>query len=117
MKFLIDAQLPRKLAVWVRDRGHDVCHTLDLPEQNRTSDAQICAFATQEGRIVVTKDDDFVQSFVLNGQPPRLLLVATGNISNEELLTLWQDRISSIETAFDSARFVEINRSAMIVHE
>jgi len=30
MKFLIDAQLPRRLAHWFPRGGHDVIHTLDL---------------------------------------------------------------------------------------
>ncbi len=34
MKFLVDAQLPRWLANKLRDQGHDVLHTLDLPESN-----------------------------------------------------------------------------------
>jgi predicted nuclease of predicted toxin-antitoxin system len=34
---------------------------------------------------VVTKDDDFVQSFLLRNTSQRLLLVASGNIGNAEL--------------------------------
>jgi hypothetical protein len=30
MTFLVDAQLPRRLAHRLRDRGHDALHTLDL---------------------------------------------------------------------------------------
>ena len=30
MKFLGDAQLPRRLALWLQQRGHDVIHTLEL---------------------------------------------------------------------------------------
>ena len=41
MRFLVDAQLPRRLAYWLNERGHDVRHTLDLPAGNRTSDAVI----------------------------------------------------------------------------
>ncbi|WP_300970662.1 DUF5615 family PIN-like protein [Thiocapsa sp.] len=33
MRFIVDAQLPRRLARWLNARGHDVLHTLDLPEQ------------------------------------------------------------------------------------
>jgi predicted nuclease of predicted toxin-antitoxin system len=45
MKFIVDAQLPKRLARWLAARGHDVLHTLDLPEQNRTQDAAITALA------------------------------------------------------------------------
>jgi len=39
MKFLIDAQLPRRFAVWLNEAGH----TLDLPLGNRTPDSSVCA--------------------------------------------------------------------------
>ncbi|MCX7063936.1 MAG: DUF5615 family PIN-like protein [Proteobacteria bacterium] len=63
MRFLIDAQLPFKFTQWLRQHGHDSRHTLDLPAGNRTTDAEIVACAVAEGRIVVTKDSDFVQTF------------------------------------------------------
>ena len=44
--------------------------------------------ADREERIVVTKDEDFVQSLWLKKQPQRLLLIAMGNIGNAELAQL-----------------------------
>ena len=41
MKFLIDAQLPRRMAGWLASVGCDAIHTLDLPDANRTTDQQI----------------------------------------------------------------------------
>jgi predicted nuclease of predicted toxin-antitoxin system len=55
MKFVVDAQLPRRMAAWLREQGHDALHTLDLPEGNRTTDAEIIALAVQDRRVVVTK--------------------------------------------------------------
>ena len=60
MRFLVDAQLPRRFAAWLREHGHDALHTLDLPEGNRTADTSITALADGEHRVVVTKDADFV---------------------------------------------------------
>jgi predicted nuclease of predicted toxin-antitoxin system len=74
MNFLVDAQLPRRIAVYLRAQGHDAVHTLDLPEANRTTDAAILVFAEHEQRVVVTKDSDFVDSFILSGKPEKLLL-------------------------------------------
>lgn len=50
MKFLIDAQLPRRLAGWLFAQGHDALHTLDLPSGNRTQDTEIIQFAQQDDR-------------------------------------------------------------------
>lgn len=85
MNFLVDAQSPRRIALWLRSQGHDALHTLDLSDQNRTTDTAIVATRRPRSRVVVTKDADFVQSFVLRHQPAKPLLISTGNISNAEL--------------------------------
>ena len=59
MKFIVDAQLPRRLARDLAAAGHDVTHTLDLPLRNCTPDSEVVALAAREGRVVVTKDSDF----------------------------------------------------------
>lgn len=116
MRFLIDAQLPRQLVRQLREQGIDAIHTLDLPSGNRTSDAEICAIAESEERIVVTKDADFVHSYILHRRPPRLLLISTGNISNTELAALVIPALPMIVTAFESASFIELNRIGLITH-
>ena len=116
MKFLVDAQLPLRLARWLSQTGHDALHTVDLPSANRTTDDELVATATREDRIVITKDSDFVQSFVLTGQP-RLLLISTGNISNADLESLLSRNFSAIENAFGSHRFVELGRASLLVHD
>lgn len=39
MRFLIDAQLPRRLARWLAALGHDAVHTLDLPNGSHLREA------------------------------------------------------------------------------
>jgi predicted nuclease of predicted toxin-antitoxin system len=115
VRFLIDAQLPRRMAGWLHAAGGDGLHTLDLPAQNRTPDAQVSTAADSEGRIVVTKDADFVDSHLLKGQPQRLLLVSTGNISNQELELLMVPLIPDIMREFQSCRFIELTRTGLIL--
>ena len=116
MKVLIDAQLPRRLVYRFREAGFDCVHTFDLPDRNRTTDEVVIALADQDERIVVTKDADFVNTFMLYRQPKRLLLVSTGNISNNELEQLMLTNIGKIIEAFSTSSFVEITRSTLIVH-
>ena len=116
MRVLVDAQLPRRPAYRLRNAGHDAVHTLDLPARNRTTDAEICRRADAEGRIVVTKDADFVASHLLRGEPSRLLLVATGNVSNRDLEALLLPRLGDIDLAFGGASFVEVSQTRLVVH-
>ena len=116
MNFLIDAQLPRRLAYRLRDTGHDTIHTLDLPDRNRTTDAEINELSTLELRVVITKDTDFVDSFLLFQKPYKLLLISTGNIANADLEALFIAQIPAIAAAFESYDYLELTRTALIFH-
>jgi predicted nuclease of predicted toxin-antitoxin system len=60
MKILLDAQLPRSLVQQLVPLGCDVLHTIDLPEGNRSSDQTISLIADRDGRVVFSKDADFI---------------------------------------------------------
>jgi predicted nuclease of predicted toxin-antitoxin system len=85
MKFLVDAHLPARLARLLNEQGHDATHTSELPNGNRTPDDEIAATADAEDGVVISKDRDFRNSNFLKGSPRRLLVVHTGNISNDLL--------------------------------
>ena len=115
MNFLIDAQLPRRMAAWLTAAGCDAVHTLDLPAGNRTTDEQVNDVADREQRVVVTKDADFVDTHVLHGRPAKLLLISTGNISNRDLETLMVPLLPDLVREFGSHSFLELGRSGIIV--
>lgn len=117
MKFLVDAQLPKRFCLWIEAAGHDALHTLDLPRRNLTPDKEIIDLAEQEGRIVITKDDDFVQSFLISKRPPKLLLISTGNIANDDLEVLIRSNLDMIAEAFKANYFVELGRDTLVIHE
>lgn len=116
MKFLVDAQLPVRLARQISAAGHDVIHTSELPAGNRTTDAQIAKAADADDRVVITKDRDFRNSHLLQSTPRRLLIVATGNISNDDLTALFAQELEAIIAALDEATFVELGPDSLIVH-
>src|SRR3954453_20510253 len=110
MKFLVDAQLPRRMTAWLTAVGCDARHTLDLPDGNRTTDEQVVELADREQRVVVTKDADFVNTHLLSGRPAKLLLVSTGNISNRELEPLVVPLIPDLVRELQANVFLELGR-------
>lgn len=116
MKFLVNAQLPRRLAVKLRREGFEAIHTLDLPLGNRASDAMINGLSFNERYVVVTKDTDFVDSFFVHGQPWKLLLISTGNITNDDLEALIQANMKTLVEGFESFDFIEMNRTNLLFH-
>ena len=117
MKFLIEAQLPKRLAHDLTAASHDTLHTLDFLLGNQTPDEDLAALAAKDQRILVTKDSDFVTSFHLRRVPPKLLLVSTGNIDNETLLHLFLANLVPLERAFTENNFVELSRTTLTLHE
>ena len=109
--------LPRRLARRLNASGHDAVHTLDLPIGNGTSDGDLRALADQDGRVVVTKDADFVSAHVISGSPARLLLVSTGNAGNDELEVRLFAQLALIEECVVEPGFVELTRHGLVVHE
>jgi predicted nuclease of predicted toxin-antitoxin system len=117
VKFIIDAQLPRRLAIRLVERGHDAAHTLDLPDGNRTKDSELWERADAEQAVVVTKDADFIINRTLHGHPLRLLVIATGNIANDELMRIIEANLAGIEKVCAVPGHVSLGRTFMIVRE
>lgn len=116
MNFLVDAQLPRQLALLLKEHGYDAVHTLDLAEGNRTTDSRINELSVSEQRVVITKDADFVNSFLILKQPYKLLLVSTGNISNKEFMGIFTNNLPQIISALAIYEYLELTRISLIEH-
>jgi len=117
MKFLIDAQLPPLLKKYLQSENHDVKHTDDLPDKEFTTDNYLRNIAREENRILITKDEDFVETCLLKNSPEKLLWITTGNIVNAKLLELFSKNISLIIEGFEKYRFIEMNNQNIFFHE
>lgn len=87
MKFLVDANLPFKLVLNLRDKGFDVIHTDNLPLKEQTTDREIRIISEAQNRIVISKDADFLDSHLITGIPKKFLYISTGNIINRDLIS------------------------------
>ena len=116
MNFLVDAHLPRHLTLLLRERGYDAIHTLDLAQGNRTTDSRINEISVIERRVVITKDADFVNSFLISRKPYKLLLVSTGNISNQELEAIFVKNLPALVSALTNFDYIELTRTSLIEH-
>lgn len=117
MKFLVDAQLPIRLARSLQEAGYDTIHTRELPQQNSTPDSTINSLSIQQERVVITKDSDFVDSFLTMQQPYKLLLVTTGNIKNSDLERLFAVSLPTLVDLLSHHTYIELSRDSVIVHQ
>lgn len=116
MNFLVDAQLPYRLVKYIAQKGHDVVHTDDMPNKERTSDTEIRALANAERRIVISKDKDFHDSHFLQKEPAQLLFISTGNIDNLAPLALFKANWGEIEDKFQLFDLLELTNTQLIAH-
>ncbi|GAA0537772.1 putative nuclease of putative toxin-antitoxin system [Rhizomicrobium palustre] len=107
MNFLVDAQLPPQLAIWLRDRGHQAWSMCEMSLQNAT-DRVVWELAERFDAVIVTKDEDFVL-LASTRSGPQILWVRTGNLVNRLLLArferAWPEVISHLGA---NARVVEL---------
>lgn len=85
MKLLLDENLSRRIvpALQARFPGSSQVALLGLES---TTDAQLCDFAAKNGFVVCSKDDDFEQIVAARSYRPKLIRIALGNASNDQIL-------------------------------
>lgn len=117
MRFLIDEQLPHLLASWLESKGHDAIHisTLTSDSNVRISDEYICARSMVEKRIVITKDADFLNTYLIKQEPYRLVYVTTGNLRNRPLLDLFRASLDQLIQELETSTVIELNQQYMKV--
>jgi len=110
VKFLIDAQLPPLLAVWLQEAGHEAVHVRDIGLRE-ADDGAIWDHAMQTGAAIVTKDEDFVAraAHAADSAPPVIVWLRVGNTTNQALRTWLQTRLSgTLELAENGHRLIEV---------
>ena len=100
MRFLIDAQLPPRLARRLADLGHEASHVADLGLVAAT-DREIWNAASERDAILVTKDQDFAMARAAAGEGPPVIWVRLGNTDNETLIARFVQAIESISAAIE----------------
>jgi predicted nuclease of predicted toxin-antitoxin system len=116
VKFLVDAQLPKSLSDLLKSKSLDSIHTIELPDKNRTKDDNLYDIAFTENRIIITKDNDFLDSFLIKSKPEKLILVTTGNIKNRNLLEIFEKNLSLIIEMISRSKLVEVSRTNIYEH-
>jgi len=65
---------------------------------------------------VVSKDSDFLDNYILEGSPKKLLIVSTGNINNQNLILLFEKNLESKKSLLEDNSVVEIDEEEIRVH-
>jgi len=88
MKILLDANISWKLVTSLKPIFGDCAHVDFIGLNVPTEDIDIWNYAQNNGYIIITKDNDFVDLLELKGYPPKVVLLKTGNNSSKALREL-----------------------------
>ena len=106
MKFIVDAQLPPGLCIWLKTRGHEAVHVFDIGLGNAT-DVMIAQRAVSGNAFIISKDEDFL---VLR-LPDRfgLIWLRIGNATTRNLLGWLEARWDQVDNLLEAGeRLIEL---------
>jgi len=115
MKFIVDTQLPPKLASYLQSKGYDCIHTTYFEEGHLLQDSEIIVIAIEENRTIISKDSDFSDHYYLKGVPPKILLLQFGNISNNDLIEYFENYFEYVVEAFQNGSdYIQFGRNGIM---
>jgi predicted nuclease of predicted toxin-antitoxin system len=100
LNFLVDAQLPQALSRWLSSHGHHGTHVFDIGLQF-ADDPVVWEHARKSTAVIISKDEDFVDRWLLSDAPVALVWIRKGNCSNRSLMAwfapLWPETLTRLE--------------------
>lgn len=98
MKFLCDVHISIKASKLIEQLGYKCDHINNILNKWNTKDADIISYVDSHDLILITKDQDFRNSFLLSHKPGKLIKINLGNISNDQLLKIIESNMAKIES-------------------
>ena len=100
MRFLVDAQMPPRLARRLTELGHEAVHVAEIGLVS-APDRQIWDSVIERAAILVTKDQDFAIARAAASEGPTIIWVRLGNTNNETLIARFVKALDSISAAVE----------------
>lgn len=107
MKFLVDRCAGHRLAMWLRDQGHDVVESRDAGPD--PGDQALLAHAAREERILVTIDTDF-GALVYVYQQPHAGMVRLPDVPAETRIALMAQVLERYQDALAAQAIITVRR-------
>ena len=108
MTFLVDNQLPLALAQYLRTRGLDCQHVLDIGLAEAT-DAEICRYAEAQARVIISKDEDFLHLASRSDAKIKVVWIRLGNCRTSALIAAFEKFWPTLQSCLEAGdRIVEL---------
>jgi predicted nuclease of predicted toxin-antitoxin system len=91
---------------WLRSQGFEAVHVNNILDGYFSKDEAIASYADLHGFILISKDADFKNQYLLKKAPKQLVKINSGNTSHEMLLELFKKHIGLIKRLSDTSHFL-----------
>ena len=107
-KILLDENLSYKLKIKFSDIFLEIEHCVNACGYE-AKDFSIWNFAKNSNYAILTKDEDFKDLSLLYGQPPKVILLKTGNCNNHSIEVTVRQHLPEIE------EFIQDNEKSLLI--
>jgi predicted nuclease of predicted toxin-antitoxin system len=87
MRLLFDQNISFRIVNILIDIFPESKHVCNIGLSD-TEDIDICQFARKENYVIVTFDSDYYDISLINGCPPKVIWLRTGNVTTEDIKNL-----------------------------
>lgn len=94
---MCDVHISLKVSKKLEKLGHTSFHANYILNKWHTTDVQLMKYADENDLILITKDQDFRNSFILGSKPKKLIKINLGNIPNKELMVILEDLLGKAQ--------------------
>ncbi len=104
MKWLVDENLPIQIG---QELALDCVHATRIGEQ--ITDSELWNYAKRHDMIILTRDTDFFDRFLLLGPPPKVVWIRLGNLTKQQLIQEILRRWSVIRSLIQKPDLIQVH--------
>ncbi len=118
MRFLCDVHISFKIKNFLVYSGCECGHVNEILQGDLTSDHNIATYCNEHDLILISKDQDFTDSYFLRRLPQKFIKISLGNISTNQLIDLIKTTLPIIEELQTRDHFmIEIHKHSIQISE
>ncbi len=114
MKLLFDQNISFRIVSKLIDNFPDCKHVSQLG-LNNCEDHEIWEFSRSKNFIIVTFDSDFYDISLINGCPPKIIWIRTGNTTTNEIVQLLNNSKTAIFDFINDKEHIDIACLELII--
>ncbi len=107
MKLLFDQNISFRLAKKLQNHFLGCMHVSDC-KLNDSEDSDIWEYAKNNNFAIVTFDSDFYDISIINGHPPKIIWIRSGNLKTDEVVRLLTDNKKIISGFVELDEFKDV---------